>query len=86
MEEGVGPSGDSAEVNLHPRVLNAGQHCDVAQLDKLAHVSRSDTALAKHLWTARQRALHAYCVSCTLTAAKGAMLQPALGLKGLWAA
>jgi hypothetical protein len=27
----------------------------------LAHVARSDSALSKHLWTARQRALHAYC-------------------------
>jgi hypothetical protein len=30
--------------------------------------------------------LHAYCLSCTLTAEKGAMLLPALKLKGLWAA
>jgi hypothetical protein len=49
-------------------------------------VSQSDTALAEHLWSSWQRALHTSCVSCTLTAAKGANLLPALGLKGPWAA
>jgi hypothetical protein len=48
-----------------------------------SHDARHDaTQRSRHLWTARMRALHAYCVSCTLTAAKGAMLLPALGLKG----
>jgi hypothetical protein len=29
------------------------------RLEKLAHLARCDSALFKHLWTARQRVLHA---------------------------
>jgi hypothetical protein len=35
----------------------------LGRLEKLAHVARCDSALATHLWTARQRVLQAYCVS-----------------------
>jgi hypothetical protein len=43
------------------------------RLEKLAHLARCDSALSKHLRTARQRVLLAYC-------GEGANPSPALGL------